>query len=211
MSTNTIFWDWIADRYSKQAVGDEASYRKKLTLSQQYFDTESRVLEFGCGTGSTAIHHAPAVGHIHATDISSKMLALAEAKARNANLDNISFEQTSLPELNSTSESWDAVLAMSILHLVDDKEAEIERACELLKPGGVFISSTICIGDSGIGFKLLAPLFKWIPLLPAISVFSQQQLIRSLESAGFTIEYNWQPGNDKAVFVVARKPNESGD
>ena len=206
MSINTVFWDWIANRYSKQTVGDDASYRKKLTVSQQYFDTESRVLEFGCGTGSTAIHHAPAVGHIHATDISSKMLAIAEAKAKTAALKNISFEQTSLPELNSPNESWDAILAMSILHLVDNKEAEIERVFELLKPGGVFISSTICIGDGGIGFKLLAPIFKWIPLLPAISVFSQQQLISSIESAGFTTEYNWQPGNDKAVFVVARKP-----
>ena len=207
MITNTIFWDWIADRYSKQAVGDDTSYRKKLTLSQQYFDTESRVLEFGCGTGSTAIHHAPAAGHIHATDISSKMLAIAEAKAKDAALTNISFEQTNLPELNSPNDSWDAVLAMSILHLVDDKDAEIKSVYELLKPGGAFISSTICIGDGGIGFKLLAPIFKWIPLLPSITVFSQQQLITSLESAGFTIEYNWEPGNDKAVFIVARKPN----
>ena len=193
MSTNTIFWDWIADRYSKQAVGDEASYRKKLTLSQQYFDTESRVLEFGCGTGSTAIHHAPAVGHIHATDISSKMLSLAEAKARNANLNNISFKQTSLPELKSPNDSWDAVLAMSILHLVDDKEAEIERVCELLKPGGVFISSTTCIGDGSIGFKLLAPIFKWIPLLPAIRVFTQQQLIRSNANVSLsTLCFSWR-------------------
>ena len=207
MSTNTKFWDWIADRYSKQAVADEASYRKKLTLSQQYFDIQSRVLEFGCGTGSTAIHHAPAAGHIHATDISSKMLAIAETKAKDANLNNISFEQTSLADLKSANESWDAVLAMSILHLVDDKDAEIKRVYELLKPGGVFISSTICIGDGGIGFRLLAPIFEWIPFLPAITVFSQQQLIWSLESAGFTIEYKWQPGNDKAVFIVARKPN----
>ena len=206
MSTNTAFWDWIANRYSRQAVGDETSYRKKLRDSQQYFDTKSRVLEFGCGTGSTAIHHAPAVGHIHATDISSKMLAIAQAKARDAALTNISFEQTSLPELNSPNESWDAVLAMSILHLVDDKEAEIARVYELLKPGGVFISSTICIGDGGVGFKLLAPIFKWIPLLPAIGVFSQQQLISTMEFAGFTIEHTWQPGNDKAVFIVARKP-----
>jgi ubiquinone/menaquinone biosynthesis C-methylase UbiE len=207
MSTNTRFWDWIADRYSRQPVSDEAAYQKKLTLSQEYLNTEGRILEFGCGTGSTAIHHAPAVGHIHATDISSKMLAIAEAKAKDAALDNISFEQTSLTDLNSPNDSWDAVLAMSILHLVDDKDAEIKRVYELLKPGGVFISSTICIGDGGIGFKLLAPIFKWIPLLPSITVFSQQQLIASLASAGFTIEYNWKPGNDKAVFIVARKPN----
>ncbi|MBT4519579.1 MAG: class I SAM-dependent methyltransferase [Halieaceae bacterium] len=209
MTTDNIFWDWIAGRYAKQAVADEASYKKKLAISQQYFDADSRVLEFGCGTGSTAIHHAPVVGHIHATDISSKMLAIAKTKAGAAELNNISFEQTGLKDLNSSNESWDAVLGMSILHLVANKDSEIERAFELLKPGGVFISSTPCIGDSGLGFRLLAPIFRWIPLLPTISVFSQQELITSLQSAGFHIEHSGQPGGDMVAFIVARKLNRA--
>lgn len=206
MTHSSKFWDWMASRYAKQAIADETAYQKKLSLAQQYFDINSRLLEFGCGTGSTAIHHAQAAGHIHATDISSKMLAIAETKAKAAGLNNISFEQTDLLELKSANQSWDAIFAMSILHLVADKEAEIKKTYELLKPGGVFISSTICIGDSGIGFKLLAFIFKFIPLLPSIVVFSQEQLIETLESTGFSIETNWQPDENAAVFIVARKP-----
>ena len=33
-------------------------------------------------------------------------------------------------------------------------------------------------------------------------------LLHSLRSAGFDVEYEWQPGPDKAVFLVARKPGE---
>ena len=39
------------------------------------------VLEFGCGTGGTAIIHAPYVKHIRAIDISGNMIAIAKGKA----------------------------------------------------------------------------------------------------------------------------------
>jgi len=40
-----------------------------------------QVLEFGRGTGSTAIAHALYVKHIHATDVSSKMFEITQGKA----------------------------------------------------------------------------------------------------------------------------------
>ena len=61
MATSTKFWDKIADKYSKQPIADEASYQKKLQVTQEYFKSDMEVLEFGCGTGSTAITHAPHV------------------------------------------------------------------------------------------------------------------------------------------------------
>ncbi len=61
MGTATRFWNWTAERYSRQAIADEASYKKKLAITQEYLTPNIRVVEFGCGTGSTAIVHAPAV------------------------------------------------------------------------------------------------------------------------------------------------------
>ena len=66
------FWDWIAERYARTPVADEASYKKKLQITQDYLRPGMEVLEFGCGTGSTALIHAPHVKHIHAIDISSR-------------------------------------------------------------------------------------------------------------------------------------------
>ncbi|WP_370280695.1 class I SAM-dependent methyltransferase [Pontibacterium sp.] len=206
MASRSTFWDRIALHYSKQPVADEPSYQKKLAVTREFLTPESSVLEFGCGTGSTAITHAPVVKEVLATDISAKMLEIAQGKAKAAGIENIRFKQCDLAELQSGEGSWDVVLGMSILHLVDDKDEAIRRVYNLLKPGGVFVSSTACIGDFSSWFKYIAPLFRWLPLLPNVAVFSEQELKQSLIAAGFKIEYDWRPGKDKAVFIVARKP-----
>ena len=205
MSNQAGFWNWMAERYSRQAVADEASYREKLSRTREYFGPDCRVLEFGCGTGSTAIAHAPHVGHIHATDISVNMLSIAEAKASAEGLSNISFEEGSLQQLDSEAASWDVILGLSVLHLLPDRAGDISRVHQLLKPGGVFVSSTPCIGDMSSPFRFIAPLFRLLPFLPSVWVFSLQELQSGLEEAGLHIEECWQPGPDKAVFMVARK------
>lgn len=63
MDRSEKFWDKIATRYSKKPVADEAAYQKKLQITQEYFRPDMEVLEIGCGTGSTAITHAPHVKH----------------------------------------------------------------------------------------------------------------------------------------------------
>ena len=206
MPSSAFFWDKIANHYAEQPIADEVSYQKKLKETQHLFTPESRVLEFGCGTGSTAICHAPYVSHLHATDISSNMLNIAKTKAEEARINTITFEQGSLMDLNISDGQWDVVLGMSILHLLTDWEAHIAKVYSLLKPGGVFVSSTACISDMNSWFKFVAPLFRLLPLLPNVQVFSQQALVQSMVKAGFTIEKEWLPGPDKAAFIIARKP-----
>ena len=60
MNQPSKFWDRIAERYSKKPVSDEDSYQKKLQITHEYLRSDMEVLEFGCGTGSTAITHGPA-------------------------------------------------------------------------------------------------------------------------------------------------------
>lgn len=196
----------MAERYARQPIADEASYQEKLSHTRAYFGQGCRVLEFGCGTGSTAIAHAPYVDHILATDISENMLAIAREKASAAGIANITFEQASLRELDGKVGYWDAILGMSILHLVPDMAGDITQVHTLLKPGGVFVSSSPCIADMSSVFRYVAPLFRWLPFLPAVAAFSRGELEASLESAGFVIEKSWQPGENKSVFIVARKP-----
>lgn len=206
MTRHAFFWDRIAKHYADQPIANEAAYQKKLDRTQLYCRPDSRILEFGCGTGSTAIYHAAKVGHVHATDISDRMLNIARDKAQAASLDNITFEQSALMAIDSPNDNWDVVLGMSILHLLPDKDAHIRKVFALLKPGGVFVSSTACIGDMGSWFKFVAPVFRWTPLLPSVQVFGVQSLKQNVIHAGFEIEYEWQPGRNDALFLVARKP-----
>jgi ubiquinone/menaquinone biosynthesis C-methylase UbiE len=198
------FWDKSAPRYAKSPVRDEGIYRKKLTITQEYFRPDWSVLEFGCGTGSTAIIHAPYVKHIVATDISYKMLDIAEQRARDAGIENISFQQGTLDSLELETESFDAVLGLNVLHLLEDVDATISRVHGLLKPGGIFVSSTVLIDEINFVWRLLIPLMQLLGFAPYVNRFGKQALVSKLTNAGFSVDREWQPGKE-SVFIVARK------
>ena len=203
------FWDRIAERYSKKPVADEASYQRKLEVTRGYFRPDTEVFEFGCGTGSTAISHAPHVRRIHAIDISSKMIEIARAKADRANVENITFERSTIEQALIPDESFDVVLGLSILHLLEDKEAAMIKVHRILRPGGIFVTSTSCIGDTLRFFKLIAPIGRFLGVMPLLNIFTTDELVTSMTDAGFEIDHRWQPGRGKAVFMVAKKPAES--
>ncbi len=75
----------------------------------------------------------------------------------------------------------------------------------MLKAGGVFVTSTVCLGDTMKFLKVIAPVGRLFGLMPLVKVFTTVELVASLTGAGFTIDYQWQPGRGKAVFVVAKK------
>ena len=209
MDRSTRFWDRIAKRYSRQPIGDEAAYQNKLKVTREYFEPHMEALELGCGTGSTAIAHAPYVKHIQAIDISSKMIAIAKGKADAANVNNVSFEQSTIDELSVSDRTLDVVLGLSILHLLENKEAVIAKVHQMLKPGGVFVSSTACIGDTMKFFKFILPIGKFLGLMPLVKVFTTEDLVTCLTDTDFEIDYQWQPGKGKAVFIVAKKAAEA--
>lgn len=200
------FWDRMAAKYARQPIADEEAYRTKLKVTQGYFRPDMDVLEFGCGTGGTAILHAPFVRHITAIDFSESMLEIARGKAAAAEVANVSFERADIADLPVEEARYDAVLGLSILHLLHDKEAVIAKVFRMLRPGGYFVSSTTCIGDTMAFFKFFAPIGKALGALPQLDVMTSGELVQSLSSAGFAVVHRWQPGKGKAVFIVAQKP-----
>ncbi len=206
MAQATKFWDKIAEKYSKQPIADEAAYQKKLAVTRDYFRPDMDVLEIGCGTGSTAILHAPYVKHIRAIDFSANMIAIARDKTEAENIQNVIFEQATIDDLDIPNQSLDAVLGLSILHLLEDTEGAIARVYKMLKAGGIFVTSTVCIGDNMSWFKLIAPIGRFLGFFPFVAVLTTQELTDSLTQAGFELDYQWQPGKGKAMFIVAKKP-----
>jgi len=204
--SSSKFWDKSADKYFRSPISDEAVYERKLELSRACFTPESEVLEFGCGTGGTAIAHAPFVKHVRATDISEQMLEYGRQQAQDAGVANVTFERADFSDLEAEPGSYDAVLGLSILHLLPDRKPALKRVRELLKPGGVFISSTACLGSK---MWFMAPIL-WLGRLfgafPIVRIFTVDQLVRSIEDAGFIIEEQWLPEKAMAVFIIARKP-----
>ena len=204
MAESKKFWDRIAKRYEKKPVGDEAAYQHKLATTREYFRPDMQVLEIGCGTGSTAIAHAPYVANIRATDISEKMIEIAKGKATAAGVQNVTFETLPSEDLGVPDESVDAVLALSLLHLLEDKDAVIARIHDMLRPGGIFVSNTVCLGDSMKWFRFVAPVGRWLGVFPLLRIFTRNELEAGITSAGFEIEHEWQP-DKRVVFIIARK------
>jgi len=211
MAPSAEFWDRIAERYAKKPVADEATYQKKLAITRDYLRPEMDVFEFGCGTGSTAITHAPHVRHIDAIDISPKMIEIAQGKAAVAGIDNITFRVSSIEQFAAADASYDVVLGLSILHLVKNRQEIISRVQRLLKPGGIFVTSTACIGDAQRYLRFMVPLGRLLGLMPLLRVFTTDELVKAMTDAGFTIDHQWQPGENKALFMVAVKPDYQGE
>ncbi|MAP95336.1 MAG: SAM-dependent methyltransferase [Ponticaulis sp.] len=204
------FWDKIAVKYAQKPVADEAAYQQKLEMTREYFTPESLVLEFGCGTGSTAIAHAPFVKHIVASDISGEMIAIAERKAIAAQANNVLFVRADLTELPDREGEYDVVMGHSILHLVRDPQAVMSRVYRVLKPGGVFVSSTACLDEMGF-WKLALPIARAFGKAPHVNIFSREGLISEMTGQGFDLVHQWQPKKGAAVFLIARKPIGNGE
>ena len=174
-------------------------------MTQDCLKPDMEVLELGCGTGTTALNHAPFVKNIQAIDISEGMLEIARSKAEAGNVGNVSFEKSSIGDFEADDATYDAVMAHSILHLLDDKRPTLEKIHRMLKPGGVFVSSTVCLDGMMRLLKPVLLLGRMFGLLPLVRFFTAEELKNDLTDAGFRIDHQWQPEKGKAVFIVATK------
>ena len=205
MDRERRFWNKRADNYSKRPVSDEATYEKKLDITRKYFRPDMEVLELGCGTGSTALAHAPYVKHILATDLSTRMVEIGRDKAKAAGIDNVTFAAASADGLDVPDGSIDAVMGHNLLHLLENKEQVIDDVHRMLKTGGLFVTSTACIGDMMFLFRLIVPVGRSLRLFPLVKVFTAAELKQSLDKAGFEIEHEWLPKKNAALFIICRK------
>jgi ubiquinone/menaquinone biosynthesis C-methylase UbiE len=96
-----------------------------------------RVLEVGCGQGST-LNYLPKFGaFVHGIDASETSLAQARAGARElSHLDQIELSVGDAEHLNFPNESFDAVVSIGVLHHTQDTLGGIREIYRVLKPGG---------------------------------------------------------------------------
>ena len=207
MTTPTKFWDKIADKYAQQPIADEAAYQRKLETTRRYLTPESDVLEIGCGTGGTARMHAPYVRSVRATDYSPSMISIARDRLWESSLHNVTLEVAAAEDVRAPDESYDAILALSILHLVLDRQAVLRRVVRMLKPGGFLVTSTVCARDmSGIIPRILLPLGSALRILPHVKSLRAAEIRADILAMGLEVVEDWQSDSDKSLFLIARKP-----
>lgn len=206
VSDQARFWNGFAARYARHPISDQTAYAHKLARTQAHMRPDMEVLEIGCGTGGTAVAHAPHVRHVEAVDFSSEMLGFAKAKAAEAGVANITFREAALEELDPAAKRYDMVLMLSVLHLISDRKTAARQVRDLLKPGGLFVSSTVCLTEYPLIARLIVPVASALRQLPAIKIFSPDALRATLTGAGFEIVEDWRPKPAAPLFLIARKP-----
>lgn len=205
-SKDVRFWDRFARRYSTNPIPNPDVYERKLALTRQYLKPDMIVFEFGCGTGSTAILHAPFVEHIWATDYSQNMINIARRKAVDQKIANVRFDCADILDFEPNKEPFDVVLGLNVIHLLKNPEQVLRRAHSLLKPGGFLVSSTACLQDHKYlrFLKFVAPIGSFLGLIPSCKVFSKAELLALHQKTGFAIEVDWSP-QPGSVFLIAKK------
>ena len=103
------------------------------------------VLDIACGTGEPAISIATQLdgtGEVIATDISPEPLKVAEQRARERKLGNISFQQADAHDLPFQDERFDRVTSRLGLMFFQDIPRALGEIRRVLKPCGRFAAAT---------------------------------------------------------------------
>jgi ubiquinone/menaquinone biosynthesis C-methylase UbiE len=167
------------------------------------------VLDVGCGTGSLALRLAPSAATVHGLDISSEMIRIARGKAQVEPAANVCFHVGSFDASFDLfePESLDGVCAYSLLHLLQDRPAALGRIHRLLKPGGFFVSSTVCLGESWVPYRPILQVMRWLGKAPRVSTLLKRALEDEVRGVGFAELRQPDVGAESTIaFIVAKKP-----
>ena len=104
-------------------------------------------------------------------------------------------------------QSLDGVCAYSLLHLVEDRRSTLRLIYDLLKPGGFFVSSTVCLGESRVPYGPILDVMRWLGKAPMVKVLRKQALADEILQAGFVdLEQPQVGAKPNIAFMVAAKP-----
>src|SRR5690606_38847904 len=141
--------------------------------------------------------------HVHALDISAEMLRIAKQKQDAQGVTNVTFCEGKLDEAPLyPREHFDSVWAYSLLHLVSDRRRLLTAVFGLLKPGGSFISSNVCLGGTGVPYRPMITLLRWFGKAPLVYIYDRATLIRELAEAGFVEIEERDVGAENTVAFV---------
>ena len=210
MTTAAHFWDKAADKYAKSKIADPDDYERTLDRMRHHLGATDQVLEVGAGTGSTALLLAPHVARVTATDLSTRMMEIGADKAKAAGVENVSFVAADVTDPALGGPSYDAVLALNLLHLVPDLPASLSRIHGVLAPGGLLISKTPTLASGAWWFRiflgLALPLMQAIGKAPFVARLTHDSLEGQIKAAGFQIiEASTSPNVTATRFLVAQK------
>lgn len=201
------FWNRRSEVFDKQVLSVyENAYRKTVKRSAAFLKKEDRVFEIGCGTGVATIPLSKYVKEITATDISENVIQKAREKAKNQSKDNIIFRTGELTEMEVEPESYDVVAAYNVLLYMKNQEEVLKKVYEVLKPGGIFLSATDCLGRNLSKDSVKKFWKSKLHLMPYVAFDTPISLMRKIQKNDFEVlEIVNLHKNPPNIFIAAKK------
>ena len=203
--SDAAFWDKAAEKYAKDAISDMSAYEATRDRIGEILEPHHRVLELGCGTGSTALELADMVASYVGTDVSPKMVAIAQSKQSSETPAQLSFEVHDAAKLPSGPR--DVILALNLFYLVPNLEDVLAQIYEALPSGGLLIAKTGLLQDGAWYLRWMIPVMRAIGKAPYVRSLGEVELLGLLNKTGFsTNETLVQGGMVPRMFTVSSKP-----
>ena len=208
-NSNTIdkseqFWNRVAKRTNNSYQKPTDKTLKIIQNLQKYLQPNDHVLDFACGSGIISTEISKNVHTIHGIDISSQMIEIANDRKIEQNLTNVTFSRATLFDENIQIGSFDVIMAFNILHYLEDKEMFMKRINELLKPNGIFISSTIYTKQKKSILFYFFTLVNKLKIMPKINFYSLKELENNILKGNFKMIESYDISPMPERFIVVR-------
>ncbi len=169
---------------------------------QSFVNPDDTVLELGGRDGRFAVALAPFVSHYICSDAEDDLVSVAQARTRdlkNVECVNLSAQDASLPR------HLDAVIAIDLLHTLDDIPHALSRIHGLLRPGGLLLSRTVTVEGTSQALRLPDLMRQMLGRRPKMTMIPPAALERMVRTAGFEIvSCDMVPRGSQNCMIVAR-------
>jgi len=91
------------------------------------------------------------------------------------------------------------------LHYIEDMPSNVERINSLLKPNGIFISSTACMKEKRSLVRYLVSFLSKIGLVPKIISYKKVELETLIENGNFEVIKSERISKLPEYFIVMKK------
>ena len=206
MGMNEEYWNKRAVSYDDQVMDKYAdAYEETIERSLAYCKEDDEMLEIACGTGIMTLALAEKIRDITAVDISEEMIRKLRDKAGDS-CEGLTVMHADVFDQRLDGRHFDVIAAFNLLLYIEDIEGMLGRILSLLKPGGIFLSATDCVG--GLDTTDAEEKRKRVEKgeLSFVGSFIPEELEGAIEKAGFDIieSRNVHKGTPNQ-FIAAKK------
>jgi len=200
------FWNLVSKIFDnpKRTMNSPALLTVKQN-SDKYFKPTDTVLDFGCGPGDITYEIALKTKEVYGIDFSEGMVQAANKKAKEHNLENVKYLNADLFDRSFQNISFDIVTAFNVLQYIQDKNQLYKKIHEILKPQGLFISSTACLGERHSPTRFLLSALTSLRVAPKIIFYKKTELENEMKKVGFSIIKTTDIAKLPERFIIARK------